>query len=1079
MVSILKHLKAFIIMLMFLAVMIGFYSFKTFPKEASPAINVPFFTVTVIYPWADPETIEKQVVEKLENNMSSIAKLKEVNSVSAYNVWVISLEFDRDKNISEAYSDINSAIDKTRSSFSDNVKEPIVKRVDVTDQPIYTFSVVWPYLSSVLYDKIRTLEDKIQATKWVSEVDVVGSYIPWVKVKFDYDKLLKKKINFSYAINQIQTYLDKFPADKKEIDNNLYTFTLRSYPDSIDNIADFLWNLSIVDKAWNSIILKDIADITVWPYMFKKETYLMDDESNYASITYFIKKVPWADILETIANVKQKVLDYWLIYSEKNFEPPKQLDPKEDLKELQVFEVASQKEKIDATYKTFISNFWQTSVIIFLVILLFIWFKESIAITLVFPLVYLIAFVVLKSIWYTFNNIVSFSLVLTLWIMVDNLIVVIEWFEEWQKKWLWKWESVEFSLKSYWKPIISWNFTTISMFLPIGFMLSGKIGDFMKYMPVTVDVVLIISIFVALVFLPVVLTSMKSKVKNPPIPNSFPQGEKGDFENSFSLGGKDAWKADRGLFNKLEWFFKFTIDNYKKSIFSFVVIIWITVFGASQFLKADFLPPVDTNNIYINLKFTSDTTLNENRKITWKIAEDINKYFRKHKDLLSFININIWDYRTLLPLDNVVYKESFNPDLSYLNLKLTDKDFQRNYSSVVMVQDLKKVIKKENYGEKLTSLEIFIQKSGPSGWKDVNFYLVWNKLEDLVNFYNKLEPKLKQIPWTYDWDNSLEYTNWKLDITWDIDKLKQFDISSKELDLLLASIQTSENYEPNGVLLKSLDDYSSDLIDVKAYTKLNNQDILNIIVPWRDIYLKQLIKNVEIKWEVKSLNHSNARLILNVWAYKTKETSLWSITPKIEEYIANIQKEIPGVSLEYAWDVKDMQNSMKDLLSAFGIGIILMFSVLVLHFGNFRQPFLVLSVIPLLFIGAIFALTLLWLPLSFPAQLGMFGLMWVWVNDAILLIERYNNEKDSKKKYKDNDDLILDVIRARFKPVLLTTLTTVLGLLTLAIKDELWWSLAVAFIWGLLLGTFIILVYIPSMLKWGLVRVDKNKNNSN
>jgi len=1019
-VRLLKHFKPFIIMLMILSVLIGFFSFKTFPKEASPAINVPFFTVTVIYPWADPETIEKQVVEKLENNMASISKLKEINSISAYNVWVVSLEFDRDKNISEAYSDINSAIDKTRSNFPGEVKEPIVKRVDVTDAPIYTFSVVWPYLPSVLYDKIRSLEDELQATPGVSEVDVVGSYVPWVKIKFDYDKLLKKKINFSYAISQIQTYLDKFPADKKEIDNTLYTFTLRSYPWEIDKIADFLNNLTIIDKLWNSIYLKDIAEVTVWPYMFKKETYLMDDKSNYSSVTYSIKKVPWSDILKTIANVKQKVLDYGLTYSDKNFNPPKQLHPKKEFKDLKVFEVSSQKEKIDATYKTFISNFWQTSIIIFIVILFFIGFRESIAITIAFPFVYLIAFVVLKSIWYTFNNIVSFSLVLTLWIMVDNLIVVIEWFEEWVKKWLNKWEAIWFSIKTYWKPIISWNFTTISMFLPIGFMLSGKIGDFMKYMPTTVDSVLLISIFVALVFLPVTLTSLKFNiVKN-----------KSDKEEN---------KEENKLFKKMEWFFKMIIKNYKKAVFTFVLIIFITVFFASQFLKADFLPPVDTNNIYVNLKFSPDTTLQENKKISAKIAEDINDYFLKHPWLLSFININIWNYKSLDPLDNVVYKESFNPDLSYLNLKLTDKDFQRDYSSVKMVQDLKKVIKKESYWEKLVSLEIFIQKSGPSGWKDVNFYLVWNNLEDLVAFYNKLEPKLKQIPWTYDWDNSLEYTNWKVDITWDIDKLKQFNITSKELDLLLASIQTSQNYEPNGILLKSLDDYSSDLVDVKAFTKINWEDILNIIVPGRDIYLKQLIKNVSIKWEVKSINHSNARLILNVWAYKTKETSLWSITPKIEEYISSIQKEIPNVKLEYAWDVKDMQNSMKDLLKAFWIGIILMFSVLVLHFGNFKQPFLVLSVIPLLFIWAILALSLLGLPLSFPAQLGMFGLMWVWVNDAILLIERYNNEKESSKKYKDNDELILDVIRARFKPVLLTTLTTVLGLLTLAVKDELWW----------------------------------------
>ncbi len=1069
-VKLLRHFKAFIIMLILLSILLWFFSFKTFPKEASPAINVPFFTITVIYPGADPETVEKQVVEKLENNLASVTQVKHVNSTSAYNVWVISVEFDRNKNISEAYSDLNSAIDKTRSDFPDDVREPILKRVDVTDSPIYTFSVVWAYLPSVLYDKIRWLEDELQATPWVSEVDVVWSYVPWVKIKFDYDKLLANKINFSYAINEVQTYLDKFPADKKEIDWNIYTFTLRSYPSEFSNIADYLSSLTLINQAWNTLLLWDVAKVTTWPYMYKKETYLMDKWETYSSVTYSIKKVPWTDILKTIDNVKKVVKEYWLTYSDANYKPELSFIDKlfaskdqikvknTDLSDLQVYEINSQKEKIDSTYKTFISNFRQTSVIIFFVILLFIWFKESIWISLVFPLVYLIAFVVLKNIGYTFNNIVSFSLVLTLWIMVDNLIVVIEWFEEWMKKWLDKRWAVWFSIQNYWKPIVSWNFTTISMFLPIGFMLSGKIGDFMKYMPTTVDVVLIISIFVALVFLPVVLTSLTFKIKK-----------------------EKEWEDlhENALFNKLEWFFKKSIDNYKKSILAFIWILVLTVLFASQFLKADFLPPVDTNNIYVNLKFTSDTTLWENREITDNISSKINNYFAKkeHEWLLAYQSINIWNYKSTDPLDNVVYSNWFNPDLSFIDLKLTDKDFQRNYSSVVMVQDLKKVIKLSDFSDKLTNLEIFIQKSWPSGGKDVSFYLVWDSLRSLVDFYDELEPKLKWIDWTYDWTSSLEYTNWKVDITWDTDKLKQFNITSKELDLLIASVQSSENYEPSWVLLKKLDDYSSDLIEVKAFTQVWNNNILDLIIPWRDIYLKQVIKSVKLNWEVKNLSHADANLVLTVWAYKTKQTSLWSITPKIEDFIANVSKNVKWVHLEYSWDVADMQNSMKDLLSAFGIWIILMFSVLVLHFGNFRQSFLVLSVIPFLFIWAIFSLTLLWLPLSFPAQLGMFGLMWVWVNDAILLIERYNNEKDSGKKYNSNDDLILDVVRARFKPVLLTTLTTVLGLMTLALKDELWWSLAVAFIWGLLLWTFIILVYIPAMLKWGLVRTDRKKES--
>jgi len=537
---------------------------------------------------------------------------------------------------------------------------------------------------------------------------------------------------------------------------------------------------------------------------------------------------------------------------------------------------------------------------------------------------------------------------------------------------------------------------------------------------------------------------------------------------------KNNWeKEENKLFSIFKWFFKLTIRNYKKSIFAFILLFISTIAIASQFLKADFLPPVDTNNIYVNMKFTSNTSLEENKKITTQISKKIDNYFSQHKWLLAYQWINIWDYKSLDPLDNIIYGNSFNPDLSYIDLKLTDKDFEREYNSYMIMSDLKWIIKKEAFSNKIKSLEFFIQKSWPSTWKDINFYLVGNNLEKVVKFYNKIENELLSIEWTYDWSNSLEYTNGKIDIVWDIDKLKQFDISSRELDILIASIESSDNYEPSGILLKKLDDYSSDLIEVKAFTNIWNNNILDIMVPGRDIYLKQLIKDIKLNSEVKNLNHSDGKLILNVGAYKTKETSLGSITPKIEETVEKYKTEIEGVNMEYAWDVKDMQNSMKDLGKAFVVWILLMFSVLVLHFGRFKQAFLVLSVIPFLFIGAILLLTIVGLPFSFPAQLGMFWLMWVGVNDAILLIERYNEEK-KRNKYNDNNELILDVVRARFKPVLLTTLTTVLWLMTLAIKDELWGSLAIAFIGGLLLGTFIILVYIPAMLKWGLIR-DGNK----
>ena len=216
-----------------------------------------------------------------------------------------------------------------------------------------------------------------------------------------------------------------------------------------------------------------------------------------------------------------------------------------------------------------------------------------------------------------------------------------------------------------------------------------------------------------------------------------------------------------------------------------------------------------------------------------------------------------------------------------------------------------------------------------------------------------------------------------------------------------------------------------------------------------------------------------------------------------------------------------MKQSMKDLWMAFVVGVFLMFAVLVLNFGNYKQPLIVFSIIPLLFIWAWWLLLLFKIPFGFAAQLGMFGLIWVGVNDAILLIERYNDlqikwtmtskwivnseqwivvgnnklkedaelnlawqdgshselvlesnylEKNYNSDWEDilyfetKKEILFEAVKSRLIPAFLTTLTTVLGLVTLALKDDLWWSLALSFMWGLIVWTLITLIYIPAVL---------------
>lgn len=1025
-INFIKHFRPFIILLMLLVLWIWASSFFSLPKEASPWINVPFFTITTVYPWADPETITTQIIEKFENEFQSIAWVSSLESISAYNVWVISVEFERTKNSTEAYSELQSAIDKVKWDFSPSVKMPVLKKTDTTDSPILTFSVWWQYLQWALYDKVSFLENELLKIQWVSDVIIIWETTNEIKIKFDYEKLLLSKINYSQAINTIGTYIDKFPAWKKDLNESLYTLSLRTYPKDLEKTRDFLKDITLVNIDWKTINLSEVANVIVEPSYAEKYSYIDDKKDSYNTITYQIKKVPWSDILQIIDEI-HTVLEKQNNYFTKN--------------NLKIFEVDSQKESIDSTYKTFVWNFRQTSLIIFIIIFLSIWFKESIAISIVFPLVYFMSFIYLTFIWYTFNNIVSFSLVLTLWIMVDNLVVISEWFEEWLNKWYDKYKAINYSVSTYWKALLSWNFTTISMFIPIWFMLSGKIGDFMKYMPTTVDSVLIFSMIASLLFLPIIFSLMNFEPREV--------------------------KESHFLFDKLKWFFTFTIKHFKLTLLFFLILTLFTWFLTKTFIKVDFLPPVDTNNIYVNLQFDKNTSLEENKQISAKIIKEINNYFSQKSWVLNFISLSIWDYKTTDPLLWVVYRNSFAPEVSYLNLRLIDTKQRTKWNiSYNLAWEIKEYLSKKDFWAKLLSVESFIQKSWPSKWKDINFLIEWNNLEDLWKFYFKISKELQEIPWTYDWASSLEYTNWKLEIVWDVDKLKQFNISSGELDLLLASFQFTDNYEPNGIIIEKLDDFGWDLLDVKWYIVFDEKSkeaLLNTRIPARDIYLSDIIKETKILPEVKSISHSEWKMIVNIWAYKTKETSLWAITPKIDEIMKTNLKDYPEVNYSYSGDVQDMQKSMADLMKAFWLGILFMFSVLVLHFSSFKQAFLILSVIPLLFVWAFLFLIIFWLPFSFPAQLWMFGLMWVWVNTAILLLERYNEIKNQNL---GKIEILLDVVKSRLKPVLLTTTTTILGLVTLALTDEMWWSLAMAFMWGLIIWTLVILLYIPAMLSW-------------
>ena len=1037
MLEIFKKLRPFLLVIMILSIGIWFYSFKTMPKESAPNIDIPFFSVVTTFPWADSKTVEQQITQKVEDKLSSVDNLTTFKSISTDNVSVLTTEFKKWTDKNTAYSDLKSALDEVKMSLpkSTNIS---LKKTDLINLPVYTFSISSNLYPSTLYDKIRFMEDDLKRISWVDKVELVWKYIPKIQIKFDYKKLKKYNLSIKWIVWILNSFIKDNSLDKKEINWVLYSFKASSY--SLKNcqwnllrktvcVKDQIKKIPLINKNWSVLRLKDVAIISVWPWFYKKESFL----DRKSAITYMVYKVPWTDILNLVSSIKDYLKSKKQFFKDNN---------------LTFNEVSSRTTEINKTYYTFINNFRQTSLIILIVISLFVWLKEAFSIFIAFPLVYLISFIFLNTIWYTFNNIVSFSLVLTLWIMVDNLIVIIEGFDEGIKNWYNKYDAIAYSVKTYFKPILSWNLTTIVMFLPLSFMLSGRIWEFMKYLPTTVNIVLIISMIAAYIFLPLLLSYLyKDNFKLPSWWN---------FKNNF-------------VYRNFEKLIKIVLNNSKKIIFLFWLLFAIVLFAFVKFWKNDFLPVTDKNNIYVNVKYLNDINLKENKIDADKIYSYIKEFFKDKKDIVKSIQIKVWDYETFDPLDRVFYSSAFNPNLATFNITLTDTDKRpEKYNAVKLYPNLNKFLNSKiwQFDWKIKEISAFIRKNWPSSGKDVWFYIAvkkwtWDDFNVLAKAYKKLLSKLKEIPWTYAWSSSLEYWNWKLHILYDLDKIKQFKLNISDVnDFLLSFYSKNWDYEWQALWVSSISNLWKDIVPIQAYINFSweNLNLDSMLIPWTNVYFSEVVKNINLYPDVRYYKHLDGKPVLKISAYKKPTALLWPITSKIQ----TIVEKNKNVQLYYASDIKDMKQSWKDLWIAFMVGIILMFAVLVLNFSNYSYPLIVFSIIPLLFIGAFSLLLIFKIPFGFAAQLGIFGLIWVWVNDAILLLERY---EELKKTLKDKNEILIKTVLSRLLPVFLTTLTTVLWLATLVVKDALWGSLALSFMWGLFVWTFIILLYIPAVLK--------------
>lgn len=1029
--NIIKSKIVFLSFVAFLLYLFWIISFLTIPKESAPAMDLPMYIINIIAPWLDPNTVEKQISIPLEQEFKSITKISKITSVSSFNYSSLIVEFEDTKSKTDAINDMKSAIDKKIWNFPNWVKYPIINQFSPDDSPIYTFSIVWNYLNSVLYEKSRTLEDSLKWVSWVSDIIIIWKPEKNINLDIQYEKLNQYWLDIWMVISQLNWVYFNFPADKKKLSDWLYSYEVSTYEKDINSIIESTKNLDLINKDWQSVKFTNIGTVYYQELVNDKKNFIAKKSDSTNWIWFQIKSTPWADIEKLINEAKTIIYEF--------------IKENPDLK---FYETSSMYEQILDIFNTFVSNFRQSWIIVMLFVFIFLWIRASIWISLAFPLVYLTTFLLLNIFGYSFNNIVSFALVLTLWIMVDNLIVITEWVIWEIKKWnISYWEAINISFKKYMPSMIAWTSITIFMFLPLIFWLTWMLWAYMMPLPITIALTLISSLVIALILLPV----FSSK-----------------FLNTDKEFKKTWWTIILEKIADIMWNILKTLVNQKyKAIivsilarclfFSSFYLVW------SWIIKTDFLPATDQNNIYINLKYSPWITLWENQQMTNEIYNDINDFFEENYPWeIQFTDISLWSHYSS-DATTAALKWTANY-LSNLTIKLSDKN-DREIKAYQMSENLQSyainnLLKNYDY---LKDIEI-IWTMWIWWWKPVWFELKWKDLIELNEYYLTIKPELEKIKWIFNITTNIEYTNWKIKYILDLNKAKELWISVQSASYLVSSIKNSE-YRPYWIELWEFNEFDKDPIKMKLFTNLS-WSLSNLKI-W-DNYLSSIIKKKELEPELKAIQHNKWELTLEVKADKTAKTPLWDISKKIVKIVE--QNEPPKwISFWFSADVETQEKSSWELWSSLWIWLIFTLIILVLKFNSIKYALIILTTTLMSFMWVLWILAVAWMPLSFPAQLWLFWVIWVWINNWILFIQRYIT---NKLENMDTTEAVIDAAKSRFIAIFLTTATTISGLVTLALKDELWWGLAVSFIWWLIANFVLVFIYLPAILK----TVDNNKN---
>jgi len=1006
------------IMLFVAIIIIGFVSFQRLPIDLLPEIEPPMISVLTQYPGASAQDVEINVTKKIESGLSSITNLKKIRSTSIDNISVVVLEFEYGTNLDEASNDIRSALEFTKRNLPQDALDPFIFKFSTNIFPV-VFLAVTADESYIGLNKLAEQEivDPLKRVNGVGTVQAFGGPIRQILVQVDPKKLEAYNISTQQIGQALQSENINLPSGTIKMGNMEYNLRVPGEFTDINEIK----NLVVSQQGGKIVYLKDVANV---------KDSLKDRTINVRlnggrGLQIIVQKQSGANTVEVAKNVKAKIEQI-----KKNLPSDVKIDTIVDTSEYIVNSINNLAEAVILG-----------AVFVSIVILLFLrkW-RATLIILLTLPVSLIGAFIYLYFTGNTINIISLSSLSIAVGMVVDDAIVILENIAHHVERGARPREAAIFGSSEVGLAVTASTLTIVAVFFPLVFI-SGIAGILFNQLGFLVTIMILVSLLAALTLIPMLSAYLlKSKKEEKPIQNLYLK------------------KIDSSLakfLDRLDEFYKGILNwalDHKKTVIVGAILIFAGSLALIPIVGTEFFPRSDSGNFQLTLELQPGIRLEETIEYVKKVEEIIRKDFPEIEFISGRSGVNDQGFSAIL------FGQREAANISSIQVRTAPKS-KRQRTIFEMADLLRKkleVIPGIKSFTINTSGSMSMLTGGSSAPIEVD--IIGPNIDETYQLATRIKEQMTKIEGTRDVRIDIGDPRPELQITLQRDKMALNGLNTA----LVASTLRNYYYGFTPTKYRELGDEYDIFISLPPEKKNSLADIENLPIKTMagtTVRLKD-IGRITQQYSPPEIKRKEQERVVAVLS-DVEGRSLGEVTKDIQNYVNKLQLP-PNVSIEYAGQIEQQADTFKDLSLLLVLSIILVYMVMASQFESLLDPFIIMFSVPFSFTGVFIALFITNTPFSVIAFLGSIMLIGIVVKNAIVLVDYTNITR--ARGYELREAIIYSG-RNRLRPVLMTALTTLLGLIPLAISkgegSETWQPLGISTIGGLFFSTVITLIIVP------------------